>query len=156
MGYRTLADCVADLERSKQLVRIDREIDPNLEAAEIQRRVYRAGGPAIYFFKRVRDAVPHGVQPLWHDRANAISVSRCTRPSPQTGRTQNRSRTSEVETVAVLGFAVHPLAIETCIFKNWPHPSKDDFDPIASAIEMLATRWRSIRHLAASVYGASR
>ena len=51
MGYRTLADCVADLERSKQLVRIDREIDPHLEAAEIQRRIYRAGGPAIFFSK---------------------------------------------------------------------------------------------------------
>src|SRR5258706_6632067 len=49
MGYRNLRDCVRDLERTRQLVRIDREIDPFLEAAEIQRRVYRAGGPAIYF-----------------------------------------------------------------------------------------------------------
>ena len=30
-------------------MRIDQEIDPHLEAAEIQRRVYRAGGPALYF-----------------------------------------------------------------------------------------------------------
>ena len=49
MGYRNLAECVADLERSHRLVRIEREIDPNLDAAEIHRRVYRAGGPAIYF-----------------------------------------------------------------------------------------------------------
>ena len=32
-----------------QLVRIEAEIDPDLEMAEIQRRVYAAGGPALYF-----------------------------------------------------------------------------------------------------------
>lgn len=49
MGYRSLQECVADLERTGQLVRLDVEIDPYLEAAEIQRRVYLAGGPAILF-----------------------------------------------------------------------------------------------------------
>lgn len=53
MGYRNLADCVGDLEATGQLVRIDREIDPDLEVAAIQRRVYRAGGPAL-LFTRVR------------------------------------------------------------------------------------------------------
>ena len=47
MGYRNLRACVADLERTGQLVRIEQEIDPYLETAEIQRRVYQAGGPAI-------------------------------------------------------------------------------------------------------------
>jgi 4-hydroxy-3-polyprenylbenzoate decarboxylase len=49
MGYPSLHACVAELERTRQLVRIDDEIDPFLEAAEIQRRVYQAQGPAIYF-----------------------------------------------------------------------------------------------------------
>jgi 4-hydroxy-3-polyprenylbenzoate decarboxylase len=49
MGYRTLAECVADLERHRHLVRIDAEVDPYLEVAEIQRRVYQAGGPALLF-----------------------------------------------------------------------------------------------------------
>lgn len=49
MGYRTLADCVRDLERTGQLARIEIEVDPYLEAAEIQRRVYAAGGPALLF-----------------------------------------------------------------------------------------------------------
>lgn len=53
MGYRTLRDCVHDLERTNQLIRISEEIDPYLEAAEIQRRVYSAGGPAV-FFERVK------------------------------------------------------------------------------------------------------
>jgi len=49
MGYRTLRQCVDDLAATGQLVRIEQPIDPNLEAAEIQRRVFQAGGPAIYF-----------------------------------------------------------------------------------------------------------
>src|SRR5206468_2662831 len=53
MGYSSLRECVADLERTGQLVRIEQEIDPFLEAAEVQRRVYRAGGPAV-FFARVK------------------------------------------------------------------------------------------------------
>jgi len=51
MGYRNLQECVRDLERTGQLVRIDHEIDPCLEAAEIQRRVYEAGGPALLFMR---------------------------------------------------------------------------------------------------------
>src|SRR3989440_7731543 len=49
MGYANLRDCVADLEGTGQLVRLDEEVDPYLEAAEIQRRVYQAQGPAVYF-----------------------------------------------------------------------------------------------------------
>jgi len=49
MGYRNLRDCIHDLERTGRLVRIEEEIDPYLEAAEIQRRVYEAEGPAVYY-----------------------------------------------------------------------------------------------------------
>lgn len=49
MGYRNLRQCVEDLEKTGQLVRITQEVDPDLEMAEIQRRVYEAGGPAIYY-----------------------------------------------------------------------------------------------------------
>jgi len=48
MGYRNLSECINDLERTGQLLRIEQEIDPHLEAAEIQRRVYAAQGPAVY------------------------------------------------------------------------------------------------------------
>lgn len=53
MGHRNLTEAVHDLERAHQLVRISTEIDPHLEMAEIQRRVYQAGGPAL-LFERVR------------------------------------------------------------------------------------------------------
>src|SRR5689334_14699308 len=49
MGYQNLQACMDDLAATRQLVHIESEVDPHLEAAEIQRRVFRAGGPAIYF-----------------------------------------------------------------------------------------------------------
>ncbi len=49
MGYRSLAQCVRDLEQTGRLIAIDDEIDPYLEAGAIQRRVYQARGPAILF-----------------------------------------------------------------------------------------------------------
>ena len=49
MGYRTLRQCVDDLRRRRMLIDINAEIDPSLEAAAIQRRVYQVGGPALYF-----------------------------------------------------------------------------------------------------------
>ena len=49
MGYRSLQDCVRDLEKSSHLIRYSDPVDARLEAAEIQRRVYLSGGPAILF-----------------------------------------------------------------------------------------------------------
>ncbi len=53
MAYRSLSDAIVDLERHGQLVRVVDELDPHLEMAEVQRRVYAAGGPAI-LFERVK------------------------------------------------------------------------------------------------------
>ena len=54
MGYRNLQACVEDLERHGRLIRIADEIDADLQAAEIQRRVYASGGPAV-LFERIRN-----------------------------------------------------------------------------------------------------
>src|SRR4051794_8210744 len=40
---------LAELESSGHLVRLDDEVDPRLEAAEIHRRVYARGGPAVLY-----------------------------------------------------------------------------------------------------------
>jgi len=40
---------IDDLAAAGHLVSLEDEISPNLEAAEIQRRVYAAGGPAVFF-----------------------------------------------------------------------------------------------------------
>ncbi|HCP12814.1 MAG TPA: 3-octaprenyl-4-hydroxybenzoate carboxy-lyase, partial [Planctomycetaceae bacterium] len=49
MGYRNLQECLRDLEKHGQLLRISCEIDAQLEAAEIHRRVCERGGPALLF-----------------------------------------------------------------------------------------------------------
>jgi 4-hydroxy-3-polyprenylbenzoate decarboxylase len=51
MRYPSLKACVQDLEQHGHLLRIKEEVDPNLEMAEIHRRVFDAGGPAIFFEK---------------------------------------------------------------------------------------------------------
>jgi 4-hydroxy-3-polyprenylbenzoate decarboxylase len=53
MGYRSLAECLLDLDLHGELVTIETEVDPFLEAAAIQRRVYEAQGPAVSF-RRVK------------------------------------------------------------------------------------------------------
>jgi 4-hydroxy-3-polyprenylbenzoate decarboxylase len=58
MGYRSLADCVEDLQKTGQLVVVDRDVDPFLEVAAIQRRVYQAGGPALLFSRARGTAFP--------------------------------------------------------------------------------------------------
>lgn len=49
MGYKSLADCVADLEKHGHLIRIKEEVDPYLEMAAIHLRVYEQNGPALLF-----------------------------------------------------------------------------------------------------------
>ena len=49
MGFRTLRQCVETLRGEGEVVEIDYPIDPHLEIAEIQRRLFRAGGPALLF-----------------------------------------------------------------------------------------------------------
>lgn len=49
MAYQTLEECLLDLEKTGQLVRIHEEVDPNLEMAAIHLRVHEAGGPALLF-----------------------------------------------------------------------------------------------------------
>lgn len=49
MGYKSLQECVTDLERNGHLIRIKEEVDPYLEMASIHMRVYDAQGPALLF-----------------------------------------------------------------------------------------------------------
>ena len=51
--HRSLRTFLELLSREKEIVSIDREVDPYLELAEIHRRVIEQGGPAL-LFKRVK------------------------------------------------------------------------------------------------------
>lgn len=47
--YRSLEECVKDLEEHGHLVRIKEEMDPDLEMASIHLKAYDTGGPALLF-----------------------------------------------------------------------------------------------------------
>ena len=49
MSYKSLEDCLLDLEKNGHLIRIKEEVDPYLEMAAIHLRVYEAQGPALLF-----------------------------------------------------------------------------------------------------------
>ena len=47
--HRSTRDVIDDLRAGGRLIQIDEDVDPDLEVAEIQRRVYSRGGPALLF-----------------------------------------------------------------------------------------------------------
>ncbi|TWU07870.1 UbiD family decarboxylase [Stieleria varia] len=49
MKHRSTRDVVDDLRAGDRLIQVDDSVDPNLEMAEIQRRVYASGGPGLLF-----------------------------------------------------------------------------------------------------------
>ncbi len=49
MAYKSLEDCLLDLEKNNQLIRIKEEVDPYLEMAAIHLRIFEAAGPALLF-----------------------------------------------------------------------------------------------------------
>ncbi len=49
MAYRSMEECLLDLEKNGQLVRIKEETDPFLQMAAIHLRVFEGGGPALLF-----------------------------------------------------------------------------------------------------------
>ena len=49
MSYPSLADFLEELRQSGQLVRVEAQVSPNLEATEITSRVTHQGGPALLF-----------------------------------------------------------------------------------------------------------
>lgn len=49
MPYRSLADFLEDLGRAGELARVDAQVDPVLEVAEVTRRAAQGDGPALLF-----------------------------------------------------------------------------------------------------------
>ena len=58
MGFHSLQACAVALRRERELVEIAHPVDPHLEIAEIQRRLFRAGGPAVLFTNPRGSAFP--------------------------------------------------------------------------------------------------
>jgi 4-hydroxy-3-polyprenylbenzoate decarboxylase len=49
MAYKSLEECLLDLEHNGHLVRVTEEVDPYLEISTIHHRVYEVGGPTLLF-----------------------------------------------------------------------------------------------------------
>jgi 4-hydroxy-3-polyprenylbenzoate decarboxylase len=49
--HQSMQECIDDLERTGQLLRIREEVDPYLEMAAIHRQVHRDHGPAVFYEK---------------------------------------------------------------------------------------------------------
>jgi len=49
MAYQSLEECLLDLEKNNQLIRIKETVDPFLEMAAVHLRVHEADGPALLF-----------------------------------------------------------------------------------------------------------
>jgi 4-hydroxy-3-polyprenylbenzoate decarboxylase len=58
MRYRSTRQVVEDLRRHGRLVECDEPLDARLEIAEVQRRVYARGGPAVYFSRPANSLFP--------------------------------------------------------------------------------------------------
>lgn len=70
-SFSSLRSAVDALERKGWLRRVKEEVDPDLEMAEIHRRVYDAGGPALYF-ERVKGSPFPAVSNLFGTRARTL------------------------------------------------------------------------------------
>jgi 4-hydroxy-3-polyprenylbenzoate decarboxylase len=82
MTYKSLRDCVNDLENNRKLLRIKEEVDPNLEMAEIHRQVYDRQGPAI-LFEKVKGSPFQAVSNIYGTNERTEFVFRHTLPRLQ-------------------------------------------------------------------------
>ncbi|MCP4119645.1 MAG: UbiD family decarboxylase [Desulfobacteraceae bacterium] len=73
MSFSSLGRCIDFLSREHELVRIKQEVDPDLEMAEIHRRVFEANGPAI-LFERVKGSKFPAVSNLFGTYERAVKI----------------------------------------------------------------------------------
>jgi 4-hydroxy-3-polyprenylbenzoate decarboxylase len=82
MAYKSLAQCVSDLEKHGHLIRIKEEVDPHLEMAAIHLRVYEKQGPAL-FFENVKGSPFPAVSNLFGTLERSKFIFRDTLPKVQ-------------------------------------------------------------------------
>ena len=73
MKFKTLFDCIRFLEKENELVRVTEQVDPDLEMAEITRRVFANNGPAV-FFENVKDSGFPAVSNLFGTYERALKI----------------------------------------------------------------------------------
>ena len=142
-----------------QLVRIEEEIDPHLEAAEIQRRVYQARGRPCFFARVKGCRFPMVSQPVRHARADALPLPRHARRRAAAGRAEDRSGRA---------FCEQPLALLAALPRTLWHlrpkrvaqrarscAHETTIDQLPQLV-VLAARRRRVRHAAAGLHRGRR
>ena len=156
MGYRSLADCVRDLESTGQLIVIDHEVDPHLEVAAIQRAGLPCGRPGLVFPSGQRDGVPRARQPVRDARPGEIPVPRHARVGPPPGRAEGQPWRIRQEPVAIPKRAGHVLAAAPPSCEDRPDPGPPNLDRSAAADPLLADGRRAVHHPTPGLHGRSR
>ncbi len=73
MIFKSLRECVNSLEKQGELIRVKEEIDPDLEMAEITRRVFQNDGPAL-FFENIKSTDFPAVSNLFGNYERALKI----------------------------------------------------------------------------------
>jgi 4-hydroxy-3-polyprenylbenzoate decarboxylase len=82
MTYKSLEDCIIDLEKNGHLRRIKEEVDPHLEMAAIHLKTYSEGGPAL-LFEKVKGSKYRAVSNLFGSLERSKFIFRNTLPTVQ-------------------------------------------------------------------------
>lgn len=82
MAYKSLAECIRDLEEHGHLIRIKEEVDPYLEMAAIHLRIFENKGPAI-LFENVKGSPFPAVSNLFGTLERSKFIFRTTLPKVQ-------------------------------------------------------------------------
>ncbi len=154
MGHLNLAAAVADLERSGQLVRIEEEIDPHLEAAEIHRRVYAVRGPAL-FFARVKGTPFPMVSNLFGTLERAKYLFRDSLDDVRKLVELKTDPANLRKQPWRTGKFLLDVAITAKVRAFGSGASPHDHCFATSAVEVLAARRRGVRDTAAGLHRAS-
>ena len=80
MAYKSLQECIDDLDKSGQLIRIKEEVDPFLEMAAIHLRIFEAKGKAI-LFEKVKGSRYQAVSNLFGTTTRSQYLFRDTLPN---------------------------------------------------------------------------
>ncbi|MCK5096728.1 MAG: UbiD family decarboxylase, partial [Desulfobacteraceae bacterium] len=73
MRFKSLKECIEFLEKQGDLVRVKEEIDPDLEMAEVTRRVFQKDGPAL-FFENIKSTPFSAVSNLFGNYERALRI----------------------------------------------------------------------------------
>jgi len=170
MPYKSLADFLEELAAAGELVRVSAEVDPQLEIAEITRRVAEQGGPAL-LFDRIRgqsmavvtnllgtearacraleleslDAMPERIESLLAEHTPQNWFDRLKMSGDSAGADKFRpksAKTGPVQQVVHLGRDVHLASFP--LLKSWAGESGPSLTAGLLVSEALETQQREV------------